>query len=110
MSAWTARLLISKRRQRGRIGSARPRLELTNCVFHDNALRPRACPLPEHPVLIRTVLNTGYKTPFRLLEICREQEQKLIKTIEILVKNLVEVFTSREYIFTVCRYLGSGLL
>src|SRR5580700_5525469 len=110
MSAWTARLLISKRWQRGRIGPARPRLELTNCVFHDNALRPRACPFPEHPVLIGTVLNTGYKTPFRLLVICREQKRKLIKTIQVLVKNLAKVFACCVPIFTVSKYLSVSLL
>src|SRR5580658_1567476 len=111
MSSWTARHLISKRWQRGRIiGSARSRLEFTNCVFHDNALRPGACEFPEHPVLISTVLNTGYKTPFRLLVICREEKRKLIKTIQVLVKNLAKIFASRVLIFTVSRYLSVSLL
>src|ERR1700719_1324758 len=109
MYGWTARLL-TKRWQRGRIGAARVRFELTNCVFHDNALRPRACPFPEHPALISTVLNTGYKTPFRLLVICREQERKLIKAIHILVKNLAKIFASRVLIFTVSKYLSVSLL
>jgi hypothetical protein len=41
------------------------------------------------------------QTPFRLLVICREQERKLIKTIQILVKNLAKIFGSRVLIFTV---------
>src|SRR5580692_5261273 len=110
MSGWTAGLLISNRWQRGRIRAARPRLKFTNCVFHDNALRPGARPFPEHPVLMSTVLNTGCKTPFRLLVICREQERKLIKTIQVLVKDLAKILASRVLIFTISKYLSVRLL
>src|SRR5580704_2778707 len=110
MSGRTARLLISTRWQRARIGSARSWLEVTNCILHDNALCPGACPCLENPVLVRTVLNTGYKTPFRLLVICHQQKRKLIKTIQILVKNRAEIFASRVLIFAVSKYLTMSLL
>jgi hypothetical protein len=61
-------------------------------------------------ILISTVLNTGYKTSFCLLLICREQERKLIKTIQVLIENLAKILASRVLIFGVSKNLSLSSL
>ena len=85
------------------------RVQFTNCVLRNDALRPGTCPFPEHTVLFRTILNAGYKAPFSLLVISREEKGKLIETIQVLVKNLEKILASLVPIFTVCTCLTVGL-
>src|SRR5260370_3271424 len=112
MSDRTARLRIVRENswERGRSGMAPARVQVTNCVFHNDALRPATCPFPKHPVLFNTILNTGDKAPFSLLVISRKEKGKLIQTIQILVKNLEKILASRVPTFTVSTYLSVGLL
>src|SRR5260370_9240557 len=86
------------------------RVQVTNCVFHNDALRPATCPFPKHPVLFNTRHNPGDKAPFSLLVISRKEKGKLIQTIQILVKNLEKILASRVPTFTVSTYLSVGLL
>src|SRR6266853_3950320 len=95
--------------KRGRIGIAPSRVQFTNCLSHNPALRPGACPYPKHPVLFSTIVNAGYKAAFCLLVISREEKRQLIKAIHILVKNLEKLLASRVLLFTVSR-LSVGLL
>jgi hypothetical protein len=80
---------------------AASRLQFTNCVFDNHALRPDACPFPKHSVLFSAILNTGYETPLSLLAISRKKKRELIKTMHVLIKNLEEILASRVPIFTI---------
>src|SRR6267378_5350301 len=113
MSDWTAWLPIAREdswEDRGRIGMVPSRLQFTNSLFHNHALRPGACPFPKHPVLFNAILNAGYKAPFSLLVISRKEKRQLIKAIHILVKNLEKLLASRVPLFTVSTDLSVGLL
>src|ERR1700730_7222603 len=111
MSAWTARLPIARQNcwHGGRAGIFPPRVQFTNCFLRNDALRPGTCPFPEHTVLFSTILNTGYKAPFSLLVISREEKRKLIEITYILVKNPEKILVSRVPTFTASRYLTVGL-
>src|SRR5258708_39085415 len=93
-----------------RLRMAPSRVKFTNCLFHNHALRPGACPFPKHPVLFNAILNAGYKAPFSLLVISRKKKRQLIKAIHILVKNLEKLLASRVSLFTVSTDLSVGLL
>jgi hypothetical protein len=86
------------------------RMQLTNCVFHNHALRPGTGPFPKHPALCSAILNAGYKAPFCLLVISRKEKRQLIKAIHILVKNIAKLLASRVQLFTVSTDLSVGLL
>src|ERR1700758_288423 len=77
------------------------RVQFTNCVFHNHALRPGARPFPKHPVLFSAILNAGYKAPLCLLVISRKKKRQLIEGIHILVKNLEKLPASCVPLFTV---------
>lgn len=110
MSAWTARLPIARENcWDGGAGIFPPRVQFTNCVLRNDALRPGTCPFPEHTVLFSAILNAGYKAPFSLLVISREEKRKLIEANQVLVKNLEKILASRVPIFTVSTYLPVGL-
>jgi hypothetical protein len=89
---------------------ASSRVQFTNCVFHNHALRPSTGPFPKHAVLFSAILKAGYKAPFSLLVISRKEKQQLIKAIHILVKNLEKLLASRVPLFTVSTDLSVGLL
>src|ERR1700739_1873039 len=74
---------------------ARLRVQFTNCVFHDHALRPSARPFPEHPALLNAILKTSDKATFCLLGISRKKKGELIETIEILLKDSPEILAAR---------------
>src|SRR5690349_15272733 len=80
---------------------AQSRVQFTNCVFHNHALRPGACPFPEHPALFNAILKTGHKAPFCRLVISRKEKSELIKTMQIFLKNSSEVLAVREPRFSV---------
>jgi hypothetical protein len=84
------------------------RVQFTNCLSHNHALRPGACPFPKHPVLFSAIINAGYKAALCLLVISREKKRQLIKAIHILVKNLEKLRASRVLLFTVSRLGGCG--
>src|SRR4029077_19152499 len=86
---------------RRRIGMARLRVQFTNCIFHDHALRPRARPLPEHPALLNAILETGDKAPFCLLLISRKKKSELIETMQIFRKHSSEILAARVPSFSV---------
>src|SRR5258708_40256629 len=86
---------------------ARLRMQFTNCVFHDHALRPRSCPFPEHSALLNAILKAGDKAPFCLLVICRKKESELIETTQILLKNSLKILAARVPGFSV---FTAGLL
>src|SRR6266850_7166609 len=111
MSAWTARLPIARENcwDGGRAGIFPPRVQFTNCVLRNDALRPGTCPFPKHAVLLSTILNAGYNAPFCLLVISRKEKRQLIKAIQILVKNLEKILSSRVPVFAASGYLTMGL-
>src|SRR5216683_5614276 len=109
----TARLLILREdssKDRGRIRIVPSRVKFTNCVCHNHALRPGACPFPKHLVIFSAIVNAGYKAPFSLAVISGKQKRQLIKAIHILVKNLEKLLASRVPLFTVSTNLSVGLL
>jgi hypothetical protein len=113
MSGWTAQLPIVRESSwddRRRIGMFLSQVQFTNCVLHNDALRPDACPFPKHPVLSSAIVNAGYTASFCLLVISRKEKQQLIKTIDFLFKNLEEILASRVLTFTTSTHLTAGLL
>src|SRR5260370_18230976 len=112
MSDRTARLLIVRENswERGRSGMARSRGQFTNCVFHNDALRPGTYPFSKRAVLFSTILNARYEAPFSLLVISRKEKGNLIKPIQILVKNLDKILPPRDPLFVVLSDLGEVLL
>src|ERR1700752_4116559 len=86
-----------------------PRLKFTNCILHDHALRPGACPFPKHPVLLSTSFHACDKTLFSLLVISGEKKRELIKPRHILVKDLEENLASRVSSFAISPHCTVGL-